>query len=219
MKVMYKTKLAALQRAGFTLIELMAVLLIISVLTTILVVNLAGAQESSEIQNTRQLIASLDAVIEDYNSNREGDYPRSSFDEASGVSNDGTNVGNEALVVALFSEGWEAGGGMTNLADELINLDGDRSGKKLTDFGSRELLEIADAWGNPLAYIHRIDYELKPRPYMTFDGEDGSELISMPKAQMNATTGRFYKARSFQLISAGPDGEFGTEDDITNFNI
>ena len=42
---MQRTK--SLCRAGFTLIELMAVLLIISILTAILVVNLAGAQEST----------------------------------------------------------------------------------------------------------------------------------------------------------------------------
>ena len=30
-------------------------------------------------------------------------------------------------------------------------------------------------------------------------------------------TGVYANAQSYQLISAGPDEEFGTEDDITNF--
>ena len=206
-----------LARAGFTLIELMAVILIIGILAAMLVVNLAGAQESTEIQNTRQRLVTLEAVIEDYNNSRQGDYPASSFDDASGESNDGTNVGVESLVVALFSDGWEAGGAMPNLGDELINADGDRSGRKLTDFDTRSLLEIPDSWGNPIAYLHRRDYELKPRPYVTFDPESGEEIISLPKPFKNATTGRFFQARRFQLISAGPDGTFDTEDDITSF--
>jgi len=206
------------KRQGFTLIELMAVLLIISILASILVVNLAGAQESTEIQNTRQKLVSLEAVIEDYNNNRQGDYPSSSFSVESGESNEGTNVGNEALVVAFFSDGWEAGGALPNLADELINVDGDRSGRKLTDFDTRELLEIADAWDNPIAYIHSREYDIKPRAYLTYSPKDGEQITSFPKPFKNETTGRYYQARRFQLISAGPDGAFGTEDDITNFN-
>ena len=203
-------------QSGFTLIEILAVLLIIGILSAVLITQLGGAQESAERDATRQTLAKLEAIIEDY-SREKGDYPRSSFTTEEGVGNDGTNVGNEALVVALYSKGWEAGGLDNQLRDILINSDGDRSSKKLTDFGTTELLEIPDAWENPIAYFHRTDYEVTNRSYVTY-GEVGAEVTSTPRAYKNPTTGDYYRTRSFQLISAGPDGRFATEDDIANFD-
>ena len=39
----------------------------------------------------------------------------------------------------------------------------------------------------------------------------------MPVAFKNPATGQDYAAQGFQLVSAGPDGRFGTEDDVTPF--
>ncbi|MCP4069060.1 MAG: hypothetical protein GY741_12335, partial [Phycisphaeraceae bacterium] len=122
-----------------------------------------------------------------------------------------------ALVVAMWSNKYDAGGNLTEEADRLENVDGDFSGRSLTDFGTRGLFEIVDTFGNPIAYIHRRDYEKKDRRYMTIDPESGEELQSAPRAFYNEKLGQYFAYRKYQLISAGPDAEFGNEDDITAF--
>ena len=48
-------------------------------------------------------------------------------------------------------------------------------------------------------------------------GEDGGEVRATPAAQKDPLKGQYYKHDSFQVISAGPDCLFNTEDDIYNF--
>ena len=52
---------------------------------------------------------------------------------------------------------------------------------------------------------------------MTFEPESPDASESVPVAFKNKTTGQYFSAQGFQLISAGPDGRFGTDDDITTF--
>lgn len=202
---------------GFTLIELLAVILIIGILAAILLTQLGGADDSVKTSSARALLAELTSACDHYE-NEFGDYPPSSFRDDSGVDNAGTNVGVEALVVALWSKKYEAGGLLGDVKDALVNLDGDQSSQTLTDFGSRALLEISDPWGNPVAYLHRRDYEQKGRTYVTRDPGTDEELRSYPTARKNETTGAFCHSNSFQLFSAGADGSFGTPDDVANFD-
>jgi prepilin-type N-terminal cleavage/methylation domain-containing protein len=202
---------------GFTLIELLAVLLILSILISVLLYNLRDAQGAAQATAARQRLTVLESAVRNYQ-NDNGSAPPSSFGPQQEVANDGTNVGIEALVVALFSKKYEAGGLLADVRDGLVNTDGDRSPKQLTDFETRDLLEIPDPWGNPIAYIERADYGVTNRRYLTYDVETGARLESVPVAFKNATTGQFYNAQGFQLVSAGPDGRFGTEDDITTFD-
>jgi len=208
--------LAARTRAGFTLIEVLAVLLILSILVAVLVVNLRDSEGAAKIQIARQQLTKLEAAVKHYE-NEFGAAPASSFQPAQEVANDGLNVGIEALVVALWSKKYEAGGLLPDVRDALANTDADRSPKQLTDFDSRDLLEIVDPWHNPIAYIERTDYPVTNRRYRTVEAESGEEIESAPVAFKNATTGQYYSAQGFQLISAGPDGRFGTDDDITSF--
>ena len=201
-------------RSGFTLIEILAVVLIVGILATILITQLSGAEEAANVQTTKQELVKLSGVIDSYE-NKYGQFPPSSFTTQQGVANDGTNVGVEALVVALWSNKYEAGGLIE--PDRLKNTDGDSSARTLGDLG-RGLLEFVDGWENPIAYIRKDDYATRGRLYGTFDPETGEQILSEPKALGNATTGRYYENFKFQLISAGPDGWFGTEDDITHFN-
>lgn len=203
-------------RSAFTLIEILAVLVILAILSTLLVTNLVTGRELAEVEATRRLLARIEATLDHYE--REfGDYPPSSFRPEQGVANEGANVGAEALVVALWSRGWEAGGLLDDVADALVNLDGDRSSEQLSDFGSRELFEIGDAWGNPVAYLHHQDYERRDRSYLTLDPATGEQLTSFQLALRQADTGRFARATRFQLCSAGPDGLFDTPDDVSPF--
>lgn len=200
-------------QAGFTLIEILAVVLIVGILATILITQLGGAEEAANVQMTKTELGELCAVIDAYE-NEKGQYPPSSFTTEQGVANDGHNVGIEALVVALWSDGYEAGGLMQ--PDDLENVDGDTAARTLGDLG-RELLEVVDRWGNPIAYVRRDDYAERGRTYLTMDPVTGEGVVSEPRAFENQTTGRYYNHDRYQVISAGPDGRFGTEDDITPF--
>ena len=207
---------AVATRRGFTLIEILAVLVILGILSALLITQLTGGREAADIEATRRLLARLEATVEHYE--REfGDAPTSRFRADEGVANDGLNVGGEALVVRLWSNGFEAGGLLEDVADLLVNVDGDRSAGALTDFPSRALFEVPDAWGNPIAYLHRQDYAQAAHEYLTLDPRSGETLRSFVKAFRNEATGRYVRSAGFQLVSAGPDGLFDTEDDVTTF--
>jgi prepilin-type N-terminal cleavage/methylation domain-containing protein len=205
------------RRAGFTLVELLAVILILSILVWALTKGLFDAMGATKVQTTRQLLAKLGAAAEHYQREAAGKYPPSSFEPGQEVGNDGRNVGIEAFVVALFSQKFEAGGLLEDVRDTLVNTDADTSPRQLTDFATRELLEVPDAWGNPVAYIERTDYTATNRRYLSYDGKTGEQLESAPVPFKNARTGQFYAAQTFQFISAGEDGQFGTDDDVTAF--
>jgi prepilin-type N-terminal cleavage/methylation domain-containing protein len=203
-------------RGGFTLIELLAVLLILAILVGVLIVSLRDSERSVRIELTRTLLAKLETAAKSYQ-NEFGAAPPSSFQAGQEVANDGLNVGIEAFVVALWSKKWEAGGLLDDLRDGLKNTDGDRSPKQLTDFATRDLLEIVDPWGTPIAYIERTDYVLTNRRYLSYEPETGEPLETVATAFKNPRTGQYFAAQGFQLVSAGPDCQFGTEDDITTF--
>ncbi len=201
-------------RAGFTLLELLAVIMIVAILATVLITQLGGAEDAARTSQTRQLLQQLEAIISEYELDH-GEYPSSRFTPEQGVANDGENVGIEALVVAFFSNGWEAGGHEIE-ESAFANTDDDLSTRSLTDFGNRKLNELVDAWGNPIAYLHRMDYGSDDRFYVTID-ETGQRVRAAVLARKDPVQGRYFKHNRFQLISAGPDGIFGSDDDITNF--
>lgn len=206
-------------RGGFTLIELLAVILIVGVLAGVLISQLAGAEESANMSHTRVTMTQLSGIIEAWerDSDLGGDYPPSSFTAAQGVDNSGYNIGAEALYVALSQNDWAAANAGTLIEDNLGNVDGDSSPGTLIEGGSRKLYEVVDAWKNPIAYIHRRDYTIDDRMYLTESPDTGEQIESVPVAFKNAD-GVYFRKVSFQLISAGRDGEFGTEDDITTFD-
>lgn len=197
--------------AGFTLIEMIAVVVILSILIVILVPKLMGGGDTVRAGNTRAFLASLASKIAEYEQ-EQGDWPKSSAATAMDLPNK-LNLGSELLVVALYAPERPDPG----LPDErLCNTDADKSRKSLTRLASADLFEIADDWGNPVAYVHRVDYGT-PMDYQTLSA-DGSEWVQSVKALKNPRTEDYYNRAGFQLISAGPDGEFGTKDDIGNFN-
>jgi len=202
------------RNAGFTLIEMMAVILILTILVAFLVVRLAGADDTVRQQNTRAFIAQIEASIEEYSQER-GDFPPSTFPKDLDPRPSRTNMGAEMLVISLFP----ADGSWRGLAlpeDRLVNTDGDDTKRSLTKFPNSTVFEIADDWGNPIVYLHRRDYETGA-DYVTLDGTTGESLEARVVGATNSVTGAPYNDARFQLVSAGPDGQFGTEDDIGNF--
>lgn len=205
------------RRGGFTLIELLAVLVILSILTAFLVSNILAARSTVEEQATRATMAQISAALTEYEIER-GDWPPSTYPEAWGAAPDATNVGAEVLYMTICAEG-EIGFGRFDEAP--ANVEGDRSVLRVPGHASQELFEIADAWGNPIAYFHHRDYG-REDTYRTYDGATGEVATSVVRARKNERTGRFYEPKGYQLLSAGPNGVFdkpGSEDDddITNF--
>lgn len=201
-------------RAGFTLIELLAVLLVLSVLVGVLITSLGGAEEATRGSLTENFMAQVGVALSEYEIDH-GDYPRCSFSGELELSTNELNVGAEALVVALFSDGFEAAGAVTD--EQLGNTDGDRAMRDVTDFGTRDLFELLDAWDNPIAYFHHSEYGRKQR-YTTYSTATGQPVETEVEARTNPVTKRPYRPREFQLVSAGPDGIFGTEDDLGNWS-
>ncbi len=199
-------------RAGFTLIEVLAVILILGILMAFLITTLGGQGDAVRSNLTRTKIEQFSAEISAFES-ATGRYPVSSWKEEWGTQPNQVNVGIEALVVQL----WAAERGGTHLSeDDLVNMDGDAASRKLTVFELNDLFELRDAWDNPLAYIERMDYG-KPLVYLTESPVTGEQIETAVLAAENKRTGGFFNPRTFQLLSAGPDGDFGTSDDIGNF--
>jgi len=196
-------------RRGFTLIELLAVIVILSVLAYFLVTNLSGASKLMDIEITRTNGTKIAIAISEHVEDT-GDYPRSNFGGEWGDPPDNTNLGSECLYLTLCAE---KGAGYGEFDEMLGNLDNDQMARRINGFNALALFELCDQWGNPYAYFHNRDYAREDQ-YVTLDPATGESITSTARALKNAKTQRYYEPRGFQLISAGPDGEFGTEDDV-----
>lgn len=202
----------AVERAathGFTLIELLAVIVILAILAAFLATNLKNASDTMDVQVTRvnglKIKAAIDEHIDDT-----GDAPRSSFIAEWGEPPNNSNLGAECLYLSICAENASGFG----LFDEMLcNGDGDQTAKRVPGFEALTLFELGDQWGNPYAYFHHRDYSREDQ-YETVEPETGEPVTSRASAMKNPDTGRYYEPRGFQLISAGPDGEFGTDDDV-----
>ncbi len=197
-------------RAGFTLIEVLAVIVILGILMVVLVPRLTEILRRSNARITAINIQLIASAIKEYES-RAGDFPPSQFLDKWGSAPNLTNMGAETLVISL----WSPEVPPTNLKEDLLgNSDADSSKKHVTRFGRNELFELKDDWGHPIAYFHHRDYA-RTDTYI-LNGDEGDEEMQV-KAQLDPLTKTYYEPHGFQLISAGEDGKFGTEDDVTNF--
>lgn len=194
-------------RAGFTLIEMLAVILILSILMGVLLTSMFGAKQTANEQLTKARLSLIEAALGSYEGET-GDYPPSSLDDALASSGAAENRGIEALVATIMKPPFDGLG----LSDELLaNVDGDTQ-------AGEQLFELVDLWDNPIAYFRRSDYG-KSQTYLTFDTATGEEIENEVQARKSPKTGRWANRQTFQLISAGQDGRFGTEDDLGNFEM
>lgn len=200
------------RRAGFSLIELLAVMVILAILMTFLAFRLGALGGVAKQSITETFLQNIGGAANSYEQET-GNYPPSSWQSDWGPTPNKTNLGIECLCVALWGKDWSAG--MSD--DRLDNVDGDEAKKSLTTHGNNDLFELVDDWENPIAYFHRKDYGREDQ-YTTFD-ETGELDVSTVKALKNPKTGNYYNPRTFQLISAGENGLFGDEDDLYNFKL
>jgi prepilin-type N-terminal cleavage/methylation domain-containing protein len=193
-------------QTGFTLLELMVVILIVGLLMGYLLISGQGAMRGAKKSETKVRMSTLATLIQQYRT-IEGAYPDDRLPR-SAASAGNMNASAEALVVAFFDGKYT---GETPNQEWLINTDGDSSSRSLTRLASRELFEISDSWDNPILYFESLHYN---KAAQAMAGSDGMMEEQTVTAARNSKTGGWQSPNGFQLISAGEDGTFGTEDDI-----
>jgi type II secretory pathway pseudopilin PulG len=203
------------------LLVVMAILAALAGLGVMVIPKLLARGEASAVESViTQLHASLEAYANDP---ANGDYPPTRLDDETmpgvGLVKNEENLGIEAVMICLNRRGTPSSFEIEDIPwpDALTNLDQDLTQNALTTFGSsnRELYELCDRWGMPLAYFHHRDYErIESKGLGIITGLEGPVKA---KPWKNPKTSVFYRRNGFQLFSAGPDGEFNTSDDITNF--
>ena len=166
-----------------------------------------GLFDQSE-KETKIRITRLDNLLLSYRT-LEGEFPSDRLPK--GATGNPANSAAEALFLALFDDEYT---GDQPDQDWLVNTDFDSSTKALTRLPSKELFEIGDAWGNPLVYRDSLHYGTAVEVWAGFEGEYEPQQV---EARRNAKTGAWENPSGYQILSAGEDGLFGTEDDLTNF--
>lgn len=191
------------RRRGFTLVEMLVVIGIIAILAGIAVPAISAVRTRSQVSATEAFFDQLGLAIEQYKTEF-GDYPPSRFRRLGLEKSNGKNEGIECLVRCVAT---------ATGADPYIDLAahrlGNTDGDALTAVGavSPNLEEIVDPWGNPLVYLHNADYDRGDT--LTF-AAGGTATVAASKGD----TGQFHGLTTYQLFSAGPDGEANTDDDI-----
>lgn len=136
-----------MREAGFTLVELLVVLAVVSVLIVVLLPKFLVYQNNARVSRACEELSSLRLVVESFASGPgDGCYPR--------CSNDSSDHGSIAAVMREKGIKWGVSSG------------------------------VRDPWGHPYRYYTA---PLAPVPFYPL---------------------------SYALVSAGPDGKFGTDDDI-----
>jgi prepilin-type N-terminal cleavage/methylation domain-containing protein len=208
---------------GFTLIEILVVLSIIAILLVFFSPTLMRLAKSGESSKAKAEIQTMKSLIAAYASNtRYGDFPPTDARDtrlkiAPGVElrpND-VNLGVESLVLHFSHVDFV---GKSPFTEEklIVNYDGDEASTNVTRFAKAELFEYADPWGRPYIYFRLRDFDPKAPSRQNYEGAEGSfEAWPMHSEKTGAFAG---ESDGFQIMSCGPDGEFGNEDDVKSFD-
>ncbi|MDP6941103.1 MAG: type II secretion system protein [Planctomycetota bacterium] len=193
-------------QSAFTILELMVVLVIIGILMSVFVIGGGRMFSSSNKRKAQAQLTALSAAIEEFRQ-IENQYPDDRL--PAGITGNVQNSCAEALFLALYDSEYS---GRRPDQEWLINLDGDTLRKAMTSLPSRELFEFGDPWMNPIVYFESLHYGDQ---VVVLAGAEGAIEEQTVTALRNERTGAWEASGGFQLISAGEDGFFGTEDDIS----
>ena len=200
---------------GFTLVELMAVILIFTLLLGIMVPTIAKVRLSALVSKAQTVVSTIDGACRLYRGDH-GIYPRSE------PSNPYQN-GAERLVQALI--GYQGDDGKSGLGFRIA-----RPGRVYGPYNNCEELDrnktqgryvFEDPFGSTILY-----YRYGAAGYVTDHNPDGPENI---EAYATGPNGRRF-TESFLVLSPGPDEVYGPApyhdggfdrdcDDIFNFTL
>jgi len=219
-------------RTGFTLTEILVVVAIIAILTTMVITLAARFETQGDERRMRSALALLDAALSefrDYGFSYSGasyaglEFPldcngfsrtnlQTAIEEALGTGsgsvsitpdyNDPNFSGSEALYFFL-SKVPDSKKTLGKIDSSLITneVPGDVPLEIDVDGRISPLFRIIDPWGQTIHYsYYKNEYELTSNEPV-WDPPDKKETRNFPV-----------------ITSAGQDGEFGTDDDITNRN-
>ncbi len=227
-------------KKAFTLLELLVVVLILGLLSTIAVGVYTRQVERAKVATARATISAIELAVARYQIDT-GEYPPS----GSGAlphSTPGTYQGNGYMQVALMSSlsgsssvplspRWQ--GPYLSVKNDIL---GDLNGFRVDDPNRPTAivpgtLQILDPWQQPYRYVRSMSLANgtnDPDNYTQNNGTrlpDGSDpqRPAHPFAQLET----YYNASTFQISSKGPDGatltsagDHGTDmNDVTNFGM
>lgn len=213
-----------------TLLELLAVCLIIGILSTIATGVYVGQTRRAKFAATKDLIRQLEIAITRYEVDL-GSYPPSGSGDLNspGARVDGSGFLHAALVHSFngnsnnpASSQW--GGPYISLQAEQL------AAASETFFSEPGRINILDAYGNPIFYVRKNDYAngdgsfLGGTEVFTSSSTPSGTNPNFPAPNPFASLGEtYYNAQTYQIISVGENGGtfaapfHGTEaDDITN---
>ena len=206
---------AASPGSGFTLVELLVVIVIIAILASLVMVGLSATMSSSRASSTEAMLTAIAGACAQY-AQRWGDFPPSTLRDMNVAVPNDRNNGVESLVACLSSE--LRGGVLYRPSgdDQYSNTDDDRLTKNPNKwyFGDPPLLrEIVDYFGNPITYLHHRDFA-RPRPeVLKYQVPEAKEPVEI-RPETSPQTNTWVNAGRFQLRSLGADGKPATGDDL-----
>ena len=240
------------RRSGFTLVELLAVIMIIALLAGLLTPAVMRARNSARNAAIKAEIDMLHMAIMNYK-NEYGSFPPCFSDVTSGTSPaakhlqrlfprcangvaEFTAVNAVPITPSNAIVSWL--GGYTS--DPSLPLSGAGGRKKLFDFDQSRVLNgtyyPAGKKGSPYIYIPSSQYTLSGMPYDASDiASNSAGAHYMPPAPLPnpfpadpltlftnlslpaPQTQGFANADTFQILCAGADERFGTDDDLSSF--
>ena len=197
---------------GFTLIELLIVIGILGTLAVVLVPQIFSVSESAKESATEadmlMLETGVNQFVRTYGIAPSDDLkPPDERIKATWKPDNGRNTGIESLVCFLALSVRD-GLDLAPLAERLVNGDKDDHGVEQPTLRSRERYEIADHWQTPLVYFAKSGMQ---RAQLVQAEPDADAVQVKPKRRPDGVA---YGAGKFQLLSAGRDRTFGTDDDL-----
>jgi len=203
-------------RKGFTLVELLVVIMIAVLLMSILLPTLARVRTKAMVQASMATVATLETACQLYHQDNRI-YPPSGPPDAP------ANAGGQLLALALTGyadasvDGYDGYGWKKPTSRRVYGPYNET--EKLRTLKQDNLVRFVDRFDRPFLYYR---YDRRTSRYNSADNGDGPSDIN---AYARGPDGRYFRS-DFLILSAGPDAIFQNPyingkptrtDDITNF--